>query len=272
MAVIVRNTSIFYSGTPSPALTLGAGDTLYVLAGVTLAHNTAEGAGVFVLGSGNIYLDGTLFGNVGLRMIGAANTTSEIVVGRTGQMIGTGTGFTLETAGTVNFVNYGMVQGITGAGMYLYGANRVGGTVTNFGDIRGEDFGIRVETGSGGFVLNNFGTVTATSGAAGSTAFVDNAVNSVTQVNNAGTMVGDVLLQSGADIYRGEDGRVLGTVRGGTGDDLLVGGSFRDVLYGDENNDRLDGGAGDDDLRGGSGDDIMDGRDGFDDLFRRRRQ
>lgn len=58
--------------------------------------------------------------------------------------------------------------------------------------------------------------------------------------------------------------RVPVTLRGGTGDDLLVGGSGNDLLVGGRGEDVLVGGAGNDRLNGGRGDDLLVGGPGHD--------
>ena len=54
------------------------------------------------------------------------------------------------------------------------------------------------------------------------------------------------------------------TLRGGAGDDLLSGSSGRNSLYGGPGNDVLEGKFGRDFLYGGTGDDVLDGADGND--------
>lgn len=53
-------------------------------------------------------------------------------------------------------------------------------------------------------------------------------------------------------------------LRGGAGDDILLGSSAADVLMGEEGHDSLYGGAGNDVLRGHQGQDLLDGGDGDD--------
>jgi Ca2+-binding RTX toxin-like protein len=63
-------------------------------------------------------------------------------------------------------------------------------------------------------------------------------------------------------------GRSTVFIRGGAGDDLIIGGAANDVLSGEEGSDLIDGGAGNDLIRGhkgqdqllgGVGDDVLDG-------------
>lgn len=59
---------------------------------------------------------------------------------------------------------------------------------------------------------------------------------------------------------------VAPTIRGGSGNDQLIGSDFRDILHGEDGNDILSGLDGDDILRGGAGDDHLDGNSGDDGL------
>jgi Ca2+-binding RTX toxin-like protein len=79
----------------------------------------------------------------------------------------------------------------------------------------------------------------------------------------------------GNDIFVA-DGRSSVFVRGGDGNDVLIGGSAADALSGEDGDDLIDGGAGNDVLRGhrgednisgGAGDDLLDGGLGDDGLF-----
>jgi hypothetical protein len=54
------------------------------------------------------------------------------------------------------------------------------------------------------------------------------------------------------------------TLRGDSGDDLLIGGAENDLLEGDDGNDRISGRGGDDDLRGAAGTDAIFGGGGGD--------
>ncbi len=57
------------------------------------------------------------------------------------------------------------------------------------------------------------------------------------------------------------------TMRGGSGDDVLIGGSGADKLIGGRGADRLIGGSGDDVLYGGAGNDVLIGGPGDDMLY-----
>jgi cysteinyl-tRNA synthetase len=77
-------------------------------------------------------------------------------------------------------------------------------------------------------------------------------------VINPGTIVGDVRLGGGADIFDATGGLVAGVARGGRGNDVLTGGLSGDRLSGGRGDDVLDGGgASRDVLKGGKGADTF---------------
>jgi len=73
---------------------------------------------------------------------------------------------------------------------------------------------------------------------------------------NSGTITGDVSLTTGNDTFAGGAGILHGQVRGGDGNDLIVGGPNQETFFGEAGNDTIEGG-------GGVGD-FLDGGDGFD--------
>ncbi|WP_298913083.1 Hint domain-containing protein [uncultured Roseobacter sp.] len=66
---------------------------------------------------------------------------------------------------------------------------------------------------------------------------------------------------SGDDTFT-DDGSLGGTIRGGRGDDVLIGGTGNNNIRGGAGDDILRGGSGNNNLRGGSGDDILFAEDG----------
>uniref|UniRef100_UPI0033414E25 calcium-binding protein n=1 Tax=Sandarakinorhabdus sp. TaxID=1916663 RepID=UPI0033414E25 len=83
-------------------------------------------------------------------------------------------------------------------------------------------------------------------------------------VLNSGTILGDVQLYFGDDLYDGRDGTVGGNIFGYSGNDRIFGGVGDDRINGGFGGDDLFGGGGNDLLIGGPGGDILDGGDGFD--------
>ena len=89
--------------------------------------------------------------------------------------------------------------------------------------------------------------------------------------NTAGELDGWVSLDWGDDIFRGgasdervDGGRMDDDLSGGDGDDLLLGGGGDDSLVGGGGDDRLRGNRGDDTVKGGGGDDNLKGNGGAD--------
>jgi Ca2+-binding RTX toxin-like protein len=82
------------------------------------------------------------------------------------------------------------------------------------------------------------------------------------RVVNRGTILGDVLLNVGDDLFDGRSGTVGGTISGFAGHDRLTGGLGDDAIEGGWGNDLLDGGPGGDLLSGGEGHDsyVVDNR------------
>jgi Ca2+-binding RTX toxin-like protein len=74
-------------------------------------------------------------------------------------------------------------------------------------------------------------------------------------INNAGSIIGDVNLWIGDDRFDGRLGSVGGSIYGYTGNDTLFGGAGGDKIFGGSGADILDGGSGGDVLSGGTGND-----------------
>ncbi len=87
------------------------------------------------------------------------------------------------------------------------------------------------------------------------------------EIVNTGRIEGDVYLNGDNDIYRGQDGLLIGSVFGGDGHDQIFGGDLDEYLAGDGGDDIIHGGGGDDRLEGGRGRDQLFGEDGDDVLF-----
>lgn len=95
-------------------------------------------------------------------------------------------------------------------------------------------------------------------------------------VRNEGTILGDVHLWTGDDLFDGRMGSVGGVVSGlagndtillGAGNDIAHGGEGDDIIEGNGGADNISGGSGSDTLRGGAGADTLDGGSGDDRIF-----
>lgn len=136
------------------------------------------------------------------------------------------------------------------------------GDINNRGLIEAVTDGIDV----GGTIvgsINNFGTIRGEVNAINAQGS-DVSVN----VNNRGTLNGDILLSSSNDIFDSSRGVINGTVSGLDGDDRLIGSRSSDVLVGGLGSDTLTGGRGSDTFVYGpddlGADIITDYRDGTD--------
>ena len=168
-----------------------------------------------------------------------------------------------------------------GAGVRFYGSFG-GSTLKNQGLIQSaQDYGVNLSLVSGSQPLirvQNWGEISGGAGSYAGSANADEVLNrglmngSVLMGggddifdNRLGTIIGDWDGGAGNDTYQGTlDSVVIGAVRGGVGDDLLVGGLHGDTMYGDDGADRLYGREGDDSLYGGAGADVLHGEAGDD--------
>ena len=71
---------------------------------------------------------------------------------------------------------------------------------------------------------------------------------------------------AGNDVFTNKTA-IRSTIKGGGGNDLLIGGSNQDAIYGEDGHDVLKGGAGNDLLNGGTGQDVLNGQAGDDYLI-----
>jgi Ca2+-binding RTX toxin-like protein len=150
------------------------------------------------------------------------------------------------------------------------------GHITNSGDIIGNVKGIHTTLS---LDLINTGTISGLEGSihveygpasienAGvllGDVYLPSSAGSGSYLCNTGSIVGNVFLSGGQDIYEGRLGRISGSVSGAAGNDRLVSGFDDDTLKGDAGSDTLAGGAGDDTLVGGVGADRLKGGVGED--------
>ncbi len=186
-------------------------------------------------------------------------------------------------------------------GVFAEGANTriinlAGGVITAAGT---EGAGVRLGAAANGSSISNDGVITATTwfgvdfSALGVTEFgrlvntgiirgVQGAFNgndTADVVVNRGTMIGQILLGVGDDLYDGRGGRTAGEVQGGDGADTIdlrgagivngdiTGGIGADTIRGSDWDELLSGDADSDLLRGNGGDDTLLGDLGADQMF-----
>jgi Ca2+-binding RTX toxin-like protein len=114
--------------------------------------------------------------------------------------------------------------------------------------IKGGDAAILAEFGAR-LILRNEGTIDGR--------IVCSGTNANDVVINKGTIAGDVMLGTGADLFNGKGG-VSGKVFGEAGSDTLTGGAKDDTLDGGDGIDTIRGGLGKDTMFGGADADIFD--------------
>ena len=132
------------------------------------------------------------------------------------------------------------------------GGNPTAATADSASDVA---FGIAIHAPAGGLTLVNSGVII------GHVVSEDDAADAVF---NTATIVGNVRLGEGADLYDGRGGLIQGEVNGGGGDDRLLGGDHDDILVGCYGDDEIRGGRGDDTITGGPGKNLLSGGSGAD--------
>jgi Ca2+-binding RTX toxin-like protein len=179
------------------------------------------------------------------------------------------------SAGASEIHNSGYIYGKTSA-VFAEALDTI--TIVNSGVIEagGDALAIGLGTSTGRIV--NTGTIIG-----GGHAIISTLFRSL-YVENTGTIIGDVLLKgfdpekvinnglirgdvtfgNSADIFRGRDGVVDGSVFAGLGNDSLKGGAADDEFFGERGQDELFGRGGDDLLSGGDLGDKLKGGGGAD--------
>ncbi|MCB1517008.1 MAG: hypothetical protein KDJ19_05250 [Hyphomicrobiaceae bacterium] len=189
---------------------------------------------------------GEISGTIGLYLVGA--TSSQIK--NDGSIFGYSTyGFDASSSLGIELVNTGLIQGWT-YGIYLTSSS---GRIVNSGTIAGGSDGIHVNSSDSSKIYNNAtGVISGNElGDAVSLGIGDDLLV------NRGQLLGDVSLNGGNDTFKGRSGSVDGQVKGGLGNDTLIGSTNDDDLSGEDNNDILKGRDGDDILNGGNGRDHL---------------
>jgi Ca2+-binding RTX toxin-like protein len=212
--------------------------------------------------------------------------TAEIygtVVSTTGTGIELGADSASTSLGhTVNVYAGAFIRGFGDAGIHTFG---YGTTINNAGNIFGKDYGVSTYFGGANLTtVTNTGTITSGSNAVyvlddsasvyilTNRGFIQGGIRSffgddgADIVNNFGTMIGEVILYPGNDMYNGASGHLSGHVLGQQGNDTAIGGVDNDWFEGGTDNDALYGNAGKDTLKGDDGNDTLFGGLGNDTL------
>jgi Ca2+-binding RTX toxin-like protein len=258
LAYFVINTDISAIDANGYSLT-GNGDSLFIGPEAAILITRSTGSAVVASNSNQqISVAGTLAGPLtGLTASGFAAEVTVLAgaivaagsagVGLTGsfarfQNMGSITADYAVTASS--FVNLRNSGSLVGA---YFGMSLGGGDVINDGLVDGQ-----TAIASGGLqslTLTNTGTISGRIWAVIGSLVDDRVVN-------AGTMIGDVDLDQGSDLFDGRGGRILdGSLFLGSGDDIAIGGDGAETILGGDGNDNIRGGAGDDHVVAASGDD-----------------
>jgi Ca2+-binding RTX toxin-like protein len=237
-------------------------ENVYVKQGVSagsIGASAIEGTGDYHY----VQVMGDLFGTVNAITFGDSSNSigNEIIIGATGSISGmpgggvdTGrfSGDAILIFGTdTQIINRGQVFG-EGTGIELITSGGGGGLkslasddadslIVNQGEIQGLDIGINHQADET-LTIKNRGTIDGGHYAITGGSGVENVIN-------RGTIVGDIDLGGGSDIY---DGRKGGPIEG-----IVTGGAGQDMLYGGKGADWLAGGLGKDTLTGGPGSDTF---------------
>jgi Ca2+-binding RTX toxin-like protein len=181
-----------------------------------------------VFGCNGFTLDnrGLMSGTTG---VGASfSDDTKIAVANSGEIFGGEAGIKVVAVNGVEISNTGVIKSDQ-FGVWI--ADGIGFTakVTNVNSIRGNVAAILVENGDR-INLDNSGTLVGD---------VDcRSLGQKDKIVNSGDIVGDVLLGSGNDTYKGQAGRV-GAVFGGPGKDVIIGGPESGTFTGGPGADRF---------------------------------
>ncbi len=242
------------SSTGGGFIDLGATNNLFIAAQVSIS--VAPGLFGFV-GFGTAQravILGTIASEIGGVMGANSLSISWLQVGATGRVQGfKDYGFYLNGGGRIE--NAGTISCFEGIGVNIVKSGANSATIiTNSGLIEGATDGIRVNSDATfGVTLTNSGVLQ------GGTAAYQDVSTAAHQdyITNTGSVIGDVLLGNGDDLFDGRLGNHQGLLDGGAGNDRLYTGSGSQSLFGGDGNDTMIGGAGADSFFGQDGFDIV---------------
>ncbi|OYU34851.1 hypothetical protein [Novosphingobium sp. PASSN1] len=233
---------------------LGTTDDLYVAAGVRSV--SADDGAITALGTlHSIKIDGSVFaGGIGIYIdvSGNAAGSNAVAIGKTGQVSAVGTAIRLT--GEYNAViNYGEISSLAGRGITISngGSGTLRSKIINYGSILAD--GEAISTGGNGVVIRNYGDITSSFGQSISSGIGDDTVH------NFGTIDGDIALYDGFNIMINR-GVVVGNIATGVNGDIIdnrLGTIMGDVNLGD-GSDIFRPGQTDETVDGGAGSDMID--------------
>jgi Ca2+-binding RTX toxin-like protein len=250
--------------------TLAVGDDVFVAQQVFLNATISD---VGVTGSGTdghqIIVAGTIAREAYYTIILGSSTlggSNSVTVEATGQVRVFNESNIILYGSEQRLINHGLItqQGpddIGYAAVYfrcLAATSNTSSSFVNTGIIDADGYAIYHHDSTETLIATNSGTIRG-----GLNSFFSNGTQK-DEITNTGTMIGDIELAGGDDLYDGRLGTVEGEVFGGDGNDRLYSGAGNDRLFGQGGNDTLRGGTGNDYLDGGAGNDNMAGGTGND--------
>jgi Ca2+-binding RTX toxin-like protein len=209
-------------------------------------------------GQSFLHNEGTIRGNGGGGSGVEANFgTGQVTIENSGDIFGGGSGITFYSSSTVvgSITNSGTIASDQ-TGIRMLNATGAAIAIVNSGTIKGQTYSIQVQNGDRLNVFN-IGTLNGH--------VRSESVGQADSVTNNKTIIGNVVLGSGNDLYKGT-GVVTGIVFGDDGIDTLTGGNSVNRFDGGLGNDTLTGNGGNDILKAGGGNDVILGGLGVDSL------
>lgn len=212
--------------------TLAAGDTISVPSTVDIAsfQRTA------IVGKHSditVNVAGQLYGYVLAISLGddaTLDSGATVRISRSASVSSAGSGIEIEVSNST-FSNYGTI--IATRGVWMQGAGDSVSSFTNGGIICASFSGLSLG-GAGTNTISNTGTIE------GSAYSIFSRGGSIDIVTNQGTLMGDVLLGAGEDVFDGGTGTVDGIIYGGGGADRFIPGSSIESFVGGSQIDFLD--------------------------------
>lgn len=225
---------------------LGGIDDALVKKGVLL--NSLDDIVMIGIGSGHqVKVLGDIIGHIGGMTLGdsALDANQRLTIAEDASVIGsTFSGAVIYGSNSV-VRNHGQLSGGTNA-ISMYGDDT--GTTSrlfNSGFIETESQSAAIyRNGDEDFRLVNDGKINSK----GDYAYDGTASSGRQTIVNSGVIDSGILFGSGNDIYAGADGRLIGFINGGDGNDRLTGGKRAEQFAGDEGRDTLKGGRGGDEF------------------------
>jgi len=272
--LIDGTSSIHQTLDQTAGLSLAAGDRALILSTGSVVSSGSNAVGILASGDyTNITTAGLVYGST----IGIQLDSSISVVGVTGQVLGGNVGIVVN--GNGNSITVGAGGSVNG--VFLNGASEF---LTNGGSIDAPSVAIMAGATSrivnNGLIVSHYGQAIYYTATSGSTTIV-----------NAGTILGDVQIDSQASVAQLDitnTGQLIGKTYAGAGADSLVNlgtikgavslgagvdtfdsslGHLYGIVRGGDGNDKIIGSNDDNDLDGGAGADILDGRGGIDTVW-----